>query len=169
MRGIYRIKMVQCKDFGLESTECPVELLYWTSPRAEDLADFIYLTYLIIILQVSQRPSFWSFFFWSPIILWQHLIFFRPIFYEMTTTNFRASSSLSFHSKEDFCSFLSDSFSRGGGSVPSWHSWIISRAFSSILMLRLTRVWKLGYSNKEVFWEHGFCHLQWSPAFVTFW
>ena len=99
----------------LESTECPVELLYWTSPRAEDLADFIYLTYLIIILQVSQRPSFWSFFFWSPIILWQHLIFFKPIFYEMTTTNFRASSSLSFHSKEDFCSFLSDSFSRSGG------------------------------------------------------
>ena len=40
MRGIYRIKMVQCKDFGLESTECPVELLYWTSPRAEDLMDF---------------------------------------------------------------------------------------------------------------------------------
>ena len=39
MRGIYRIKMVQCKDFGLESTECPVELLYWTSPRAEDSAD----------------------------------------------------------------------------------------------------------------------------------
>ena len=66
MRGIYRIKMVQCKDFGLESTECPVELLYWTSPRAEDLADFIYLTYLIIILQVSQRPSFWSFFFGHP-------------------------------------------------------------------------------------------------------
>ena len=38
----------------LESTRRPIELLYWASPRAEDLADYHLKKFFLLFLQMSN-------------------------------------------------------------------------------------------------------------------